>query len=370
MKSSVLVALLCALLCSPALAESERQIIAVSYPSAALTKFWQTPISVEANVLLPDSYYKDPGRRYPAIYVIPAFGGSFALDPATERKWQAPMRALGAEFIVVLLEGMISVNGEMIHQEYADSVNDGPWGTALTIDVIPAIDAQFRTAAASRSRFLFGHSSGGWSALWLQVNSPDMFGGAWALSPDPVDFHDFTGPDLTRTPPQNFYQDDAGRAYGFDRAGNRDRSTLRAYVHEYAWMRRQIDSFNTVFSPRGVDGKPAQLFDFKTGAIDGSVAAYWEAHYDITHLLEQRWSVIGPSIDGKIHVYVGDADTFHLDGSVRLLDEALKQLGARAEIQFAPGANHANIYAWHDDMIRYAMSEMNASVTSAPSGAR
>jgi enterochelin esterase-like enzyme len=45
-------------------------------------------------------------------------------------------------------------------------------------------------------RFLTGHSSGGWFALWTIVRYPQLFGGSWATAPDPIDFHDFLGVDL------------------------------------------------------------------------------------------------------------------------------------------------------------------------------
>ncbi|MGA8669005.1 MAG: hypothetical protein WB679_03985 [Terracidiphilus sp.] len=48
----------------------------------------------------------------------------------------------------------------------------------------------------ANGRFLQGHSSGGWATLQLQVNYPRIFGGTWSTSPDPSDFHDFTGVDL------------------------------------------------------------------------------------------------------------------------------------------------------------------------------
>jgi S-formylglutathione hydrolase FrmB len=371
MKFGVAFAVLCGLLSTRALALSQQQTLDLTYPSAALTAFWGSPVSIRAEVLLPDSYYRDPEKRYPTIYVIPAFNADFHFDPTTEKRWQGGQRALHSEFIVIMLGAMVVMNGEGIHQEFADSANDGPWGAAFTGDFIPAADRQFRTLAAPDSRFLFGHSSGGWSALWLQVNYPDLFGGAWALSPDPVDFHNFFGPDLTTNPPQNFYTDARGTQYGINFVDGYDRSTIRDYAVRYEWMRRQLDTYDDVFSPRGPGGAAERLFDRKSGAIDANVAAYWEAHYDITHLLQERWSSIGPKLVGKLHVYVGDEDTFHLNGSVHLMKDALAKLGANAEIEFMPGANHWDIYNWHGDVVAYAMSEMNArstasAATSAP----
>jgi hypothetical protein len=89
---------------------------------------------------------------------------------------------------------------------------------------------RFRMERGAADRFLAGHSSGGWSALWLQVNYPGAFGGAWATAPDPVDFRSFCGPNLASARPGNFYRDARGRPYRFDRHEGRDTTTLREYV--------------------------------------------------------------------------------------------------------------------------------------------
>jgi len=49
--------------------------------------------------------------------------------------------------------------------EFADSVNNGPWGTALTTELIPDLEKKYRMDAKPSGRFLTGHSSGGWAAL-------------------------------------------------------------------------------------------------------------------------------------------------------------------------------------------------------------
>ena len=289
------------------------------------------------------------------------------------------MHDLGSEFIVVVLAAMVIYEGEPIHHQFADSANDGPWGTALTSDFIPELDARIRSEATPESRFLFGHSSGAWSALWLQVTYPDTFNGAWALSPDPVDFHNFLGPDITTN--QNFYKDSAGHDYGFCRINGHDKTILRTAVvnsissnRENAscggdrtnpWILRQLDTYNVVFSPRGADGNALHMFDAGTGAIDPAIAQYWEKHYDITNILQQRWTELGAKLRGKLHVFVGSADTFHLESSVRLMQTALAALGSDAEIGFDPGANHWQIYDWHGGLVRYAMREMIARLPAA-----
>jgi Putative esterase len=350
------------------------ELFDIRFQSTLLSQFFKQPVEIGASVLLPDSYYKQPSRRYPVIYVVPAFEGTDSVDQLTELQWQRPMRSLGKEFIVVILQAMMIIDGESVHTEFADSATNGPWGDALTTEFIPATDAHFRTIPDGSARFLFGHSSGGWAVLWLQINYPTTFNGAWAVSPDPVDFHNFFGPDITK-PGQNFYHDASGNAYGICRLGGHDDTTIQKLVTgsygcgwrgeephggEKPWAQRQMDTYDDVFSPAQANGKPVPLLDRATGAIDPAVAAYWESHYDVTHLLVARWATLGPLLEGKLHVFVGGRDTFHLEGPVTLMRDALAALGSDAEIEIDPGADHWQIFDFHRGLIAYAIAEMAA----------
>jgi pimeloyl-ACP methyl ester carboxylesterase len=337
----------------------------IDTPSALLAQFLGSPVMMHADVLVPNTYDRDTSRRYPVIYVIHAFGGTYRVNATQELQWQRAVSTTGQEFIVVFLDATCAT-GE---HEFADSANNGPWGTAFTTEFIPAIDARFRTIANPANRFLYGHSSGGWAALWLQVTYPALFAGAWAVSPDPVDFTDFTGPDLTQDPPQNFYHDDNGNEYGFVRVNGHDTTTLRKYVQngDRSGQVNQFESFDAVFSPRGAGGKPEQLFDHNTGAINASVAAYWETHYDIARILRDRWSHLGPELNGKIHIVVGTADTFHLDGAVRRLQTELQQFGDNADIRFVPGADHWEVLGYHGGGIADAVRAIGRTLASEAS---
>jgi hypothetical protein len=177
------------------------------------------------------------------------------------------------------------------------------------------------------------------------VTRPDFFGGTWSTSPDPSDFRNFTGPDLTN-PAQNAYADASGKDYGLVRVGGKDVATVRQYAQQEQVLGSyggQFGSFNAVFSPKGPDGRPMPLFDTETGQIDQSVAKAWEK-YDISRMLRDNWKTLGPRLKGKLHIYVGTADTFHLDESLRLLDAELKKLGSDARIEYLPGKTHFDLY--------------------------
>jgi len=334
----------------------------MQFESPMLSEFNHAPTFVKAQVVLPDSYDGMPERRYPTIYLIHAFNENYRFSARKLQSWQDAFRTNHAEFILVSLDAALPSG----HHEFADSVNNGPWGTALTSEFLPEFESNFRAISSPAARYVTGHSSGGWSALWLQVNYPDTFGGAWSAAPDPVDFHDFTGPDLTLEPPQNLYRDARGRLYGFVRSGGSDTMTLRDYVSkEDRRPGGQFDSFDAVFSPRGADGRPERLFDHRTGVIDPAVERYWEEHYDIARLLKVRWPELGPKLRGKLHVVVGTWDTFHLDGPVRLLAEELKTLGSDAEIDFARHYDHFNIYDYDGGLLRHDVREMKRALERA-----
>ena len=234
--------------------------------------------------------------------------------------------------------------------EFADSVNNGPWGRALTTEFIPYLESRYKLDRRPGARFLNGHSSGGWATLWLQVTYPKIFGGTWSTSPDPSDFHDFTGPDIY-APHANMYRKPDGSLYPLIRDNGKVLMTMKSFAQMEAVLGPyggQLASFEWVFSPRGPDGRPMQLFDRATGDVDPAVAQAWQK-YDIVHVLTANWPRLAPDLNGKIHVFVGTADTFYLDGPAHLLKAALDSLHARAEVTFIEGRTHMNLYKVGDD---------------------
>jgi hypothetical protein len=231
--------------------------------------------------------------------------------------------------------------------EFVDSVNNGPWGKALITELIPHLEKQYRMDAKPSGRFVTGHSSGGWAALWMQVTHPVFFDGSWPTAPDPGDFRSFTRIDLTKRPLPNFYRRDDGSSWAIIRTAGKDVQSvddLALQEHVLGDYSGQLASFEWVFSPRGEDGRPMPLFDRDTGRIDPQVAEYWEQHYDIANILRENWKKIGPSLNNKIHLTVGTADTFHLDEPARLLEQTVKDLGGKASFTYLEGRSHFDLY--------------------------
>lgn len=302
-------------------------------PSPLLSEFYGRPIKHRAAVILPTAM---PDHKLPTVYMITGFGGD---HHSAERMMGHPGMRFAEDMIRVVLDADCG-NG---HSTFADSANNGPRGRALVEEFIPYLEKTFPMLADPRARLLNGHSSGGWTSLWLQVNYPETFGGTWSTSPDPVDFRDFQRINIYREG-ENAYRDPEGERRPIARMGTTpilfyDMFTKMETVMGYGG---QLGSFEAVFSPKGEDGKPRKLWDRQTGAIDPETAKAWEA-YDIRLVMERNWPTLGPKLSGKIHVITGSLDTFYLEGAVELLKESQEKLGSDADIEIVPGKDHSNI---------------------------
>lgn len=314
----------------------------VEFVSPMLSTFWGRPITMRAGVVLPPDYATNPSRKYPAVYHIHGFGGdhttawrsgpTISTDIADGRRF--PM-------VHVFLDASFPTG----HHEFADSVNNGPWGRALTEEFIPRLEKQFRLIPEASARFLTGHSSGGWSTLWLEINYPDIFGGTWSTSPDPVDLRSFVGINVTPGATQNAYRTTDGRVLNLVRENGKEIASLEQFAKaeqvqgEYGG---QFASFEWAWSPRGPDGRPMKLFNRETGEQDPLVQRAWEK-YDIRRVVETNWSTLGPKLLDKVHLVVGSEDTFHLEEAAIIFCDFLKSKG-RNVCEIVPGRDHDNLY--------------------------
>lgn len=322
-------------------AEADAHIKPIDFVSPSLSEFWGRPMHVRGIILLPPDYDAS-SERYPTAYRTEGFGGSLAILPGAARQIYGLMKSGQAPPMIRVFLDHSSPWGT---HEFADSANNGPWGLALTEELIPSLEKQYRMDAKPSGRFVTGHSSGGWFAIWQQVRYPTFYGGAWPSSPDPVDFRSFTGIDIYRQGANAYVRPDGSPQYLVRGADGKETTSFRDYALQENVLGDyggQIDSFDWAFSPKGDDGRPQPLFDRITGKVDPKVAQYWRDHYDISHIIKRDWVSLKPVLDGKIHMTMGDLDTFHLNEAAHLLQQEMDRLGASASFTFIPGGTHFN----------------------------
>ena len=296
--------------------------------SDLLSTFHGKAMTVDAAVLLPAGYYKEPGRKYPLLFLVSGYGGNYhAYSGDTVSRG----RILDSiPFITVFLDGNCSLG----HSVYANSENNGPWGDALVKEFIPQLESKYR---ANGARLLTGHSSGGWTVLWLQTQYPATFAGCWSSSPDPVDFRDYQKVNLYEG--ENLFYDKAGNLRNVATVAGRIpwATSKQAYQMEQVIYRgEQMHSFDAVFSAKGANGNPERICDPATGEMKRSTFEHWKK-YDISSYLRNNWSTLEKDLDGKIRVTIGEQDNFLLQGAVHLLDTAMKKLNAGMQFEYFPG---------------------------------
>jgi len=311
------------------------------FQSPSLTKFWGRPIYLGATVLLPRDY-KTSTFRYPVNYIQGHFGlaapygfeaapggrGGAAQGPAFRDAWLSDgfprMLAVTFQHPTPYFDDSYAVN----------SPNVGPYGDAIMNELIPEIEKRYRVIKEPWARWLSGGSTGGWESLALQIFHPDFFGGTWSYCPDPVTFTDVEGVNMYKD--NNAFYKKYSEWQLTPTVNSREvNGEIRQTAQQRYWMELvngtkgrsgtgQQDIWQAVFGPIGSDGYFKPAVDSRTGVIDHTVTQYWRDNYDLLYYLQRNWATVGPKLVDKIHIYVGNMDSFFLDRATRELEAWMK----------------------------------------------
>ena len=372
-------------------------------PKPAVDEVLGHPIYLGATVLLPKGYAEHPEMRYPVIYSQGHFslGAPFGFSPtpapngkkswARQRQEAAaqhlppPAPPLGTEAIGAL------PNTETGHEFYeawiaddfprviavtfqhptpyfddsygVNSPNCGPYGDAIMQELIPALEHRYRMINQAYARVLTGSSTGGWGALAMQLYHPDFFGGAWAFSPDPVDFRRYYG-GVNIYEDENAFVEKPGIEFKGGGLSNR-RGSQRAAV--LGWQDGRFEWWK--HTPTGPDGYPLPVWDLATGKIDRAVVQAMREHdFDLRDYLERNWPRLGPKLIGKLHVCAAETDSFYSNLAVHLLEDFLRTTRDPHEtgsFQYGPPLPHGWKPTKNEEMVRTMAKYM---VSHRPSG--
>jgi len=352
----------------------------IKIQSKLLTEFWGRPMYLGAHILLPEGFDTHQNVKYPlAIYHghFPSDISGFSTTPPNpnlipdtsarfnitgynkiqeEEAYQFYKQWTGPNFPRVLAIEIQHATPYYDDSYAVNSANMGPYGDAITYELIPEIEKQFRGIGQGWARFTYGGSTGGWEALAVQVFYPNEYNGAYAACPDPIDFNHYTTINIYED--ENAYYaksnfKDLARPSHRNYLGHINSTIKETNQRELALGTHsrsgdQYDVWEAVFSPMGDDGYPKRIFDKHSGTIDKSVAAYWKENYDLAHIIKRDWPKIGEQLKGKIHLYVGDMDNYYLNNAVYTAEDMLKQLknpSCNCVIDYGDRAEHC----WNGD---------------------
>jgi hypothetical protein len=338
----------------PAQTETE-WVKRVRITSRLASAFWNHPMPLGAVVLLPKGYAQNTTKRYPVVYTVghfsdrAPFGFTFegcdkpetreAREARLQRSAREPRCELQQAWTSGKVPEMIAVFIQHTTPYYDDSYvlnspNNGPYGDAITQELIPEIDKRFRTVASPYARVLTGGSTGGWDVLGLQIHYPDVFGGAWSLYPDQLDFRNYqfgniyadtnafvnaNGSWLPREIPSS------RSVEGLTTLCVREENQAEMVIASKGRSGGQWDGWQAAWAPVGSDGYPKPLWDKRTGHINRDVAeAMREKGYDLREYAERNWKTLGPQLVGKLHIAVGDMDNYFLNLGVYRMETFLE----------------------------------------------
>jgi enterochelin esterase-like enzyme len=146
------------------------------------------------HVFTPQVYEAGKDQRFPVLYWLHGTGGGLPGIPQLSAFFDRAMQdGHIPPMLVVFPNGL---PGSM----WCDS-KDGstPIETVLIKELIPHIDATYRTIAAREGRIIEGFSMGGYGAARLGLKHPQLFGAVSILAGGPLGL-DFTGPRASANP--------------------------------------------------------------------------------------------------------------------------------------------------------------------------
>ena len=354
----------------------------VKIRSERLSKFWGRDTDLAAWVLLPWGFDEHPAARYPLMLNhghFPSGVGNWRETPPDstlkpdyserfhlagynriqqEYAWQFYKDWTSKEFPRALLVEIQHATPFYDDSYAVNSANNGPYGDAIQYELLPEIERRFRGIGQGWARFTFGGSTGGWEALAVQMFYPDEYNGAWVACPDPIDFRAYTVIDIYsdsnayyisgpfKRVPRPAHRDYLGHiSVTVEQANHRE---LALGTHTRSGD--QWDVWESVYSPVGADGYPKPIWNKLTGVIDPSVAAYWRENYDLSYIMKRDWKTLGPKLNGKLRIYVGDMDNYYLNDAVYLVHDFLRSANppANAVVDYGDRAEHC----WNGDQTR------------------
>jgi S-formylglutathione hydrolase FrmB len=298
-------------------------------------------------VYVPPGYDDDPARRYPTVYVLQGLTGQ--LDMWRNR---APFRPTFPELVdamfarreappcvVVFVDCWTSLGGS----QFLDSPATGRYHTYLCDELVPFVDARYRTLAGAAHRGVQGKSSGGYGAMVTPMLRPDLFGGLATHAGDAL-FEVSYWPDVREA--VRALRDEHGGSYARFWADFRARPAMSKrsdIVLLNVWCMAACYSADP-------DGTVQLPFEPATGELRPDTWARWLA-WDPVRMVPRH----APALRALRAIYVdaGRRDEYYLDLGAEAFVRALAAAGVHDVAYELFDATHAAIEYRYPLALRY-----------------
>lgn len=280
------------------------------------------PTRRQLPVYLPPGYDADSAMRYPSAYVLAGFTGrgltmlndNFGDETIAQRLDRLISTGSMQPMIVALPDCLTRLGGS----QYINSAATGRYEDYLIDEIVPFVDACFRTRAERDYRAVLGKSSGGYGAVMQAMRHPDVFGLAASHSGD-MYFEWCYKPDFVKVAAQ------LGHFGG-----------LKTFVDKLATIRPRDAGYHVILNticmaacyspnPHAENGVGFDLpFDETTAEIIEPVWRRW-LEWDPVHLAERHADALRSL--RLLHIDVGVHDEFNLQFGARIFCHRLRALG-------------------------------------------
>ncbi|MEP7022646.1 MAG: alpha/beta hydrolase-fold protein [Actinomycetota bacterium] len=276
-------------------------------------------------VYVPPGYDDEPGRRYPAVYVIQGYTGHVAMwrnRTAYRQPFPETADAVFAEggvppAIVVYVDAWTAYGGS----QFVDSHGTGRYHSYLCDEVVPWVDARYRTLPDAAHRAIMGKSSGGFGAMITPMLRPDLFGALATHAGDALYENCYIPEFGTAARLLRDYDGDIWQWW--DDFRSRPSFTKEADMHLLGLL-----GVAACFSARE-DGAVELPFDPRTGMLRPEVWQQW-LDWDPVRMVP-RYAGALRSLRG-IWIDAGTRDDFFLDLGAEAFRDALREAGVSDDV--------------------------------------
>jgi hypothetical protein len=266
------------------------------------------------------SGYDENEDRYPSVYVIQGYSGQGVMwwnrapfresFPAAIDRMFATGEAPPA--IIVYVDAWTAYGGS----QFVDSPGTGRYHTYLCDEIVPFVDARYRTKAEAAHRGIMGKSSGGFGAMITPMWRPDLFGGLATHAGDGMYECSYI-PDFAKAVRHL-------RAYDGDIfAWWKDFNSRTAFTKECDHVLVMLLGVSACFSARD-DGTPELPFDGRTGRLREEIWAKWLA-LDPVRMVPRYADAL--RTQRAIWIDAGTRDDWYLDLAATAFRDELEKIG-------------------------------------------